>query len=144
MIHEILAADVEFARSMINSSHSDAEILAYLASRGLDPTQAAQLVDDLRHGRQPSVQLPVVPFPASHHTPRGTRGAGTHLHHEYHPPRPQSRSGRHRRSGIPWWFVLLVLIFGGALLYAFLEGGKEASKDAVNYQRHEVPAAPGR
>jgi hypothetical protein len=144
MIHETLAADVEFARSMINSSHSDAEILAHLASRGLEPTQAAHLVEDLRHGRQPSVQLPVVPFPAGHHTPGRAKGARTHSHHEYHPPRPQSRSGSHRRSGIPWWFVLLVLVFGGALLYAFLEAGKEASKDAVNHQRHEVPTAPGR
>ena len=144
MIHEILPADVDFARSMITSSHTDPEILACLASRGVDPSHAAHLMDDLRHGRQPSVQVPIMPVPAGPRTPKGARAAGAHLRREYHPPRPHPRSGRHRGSGIPWWFVFLVLVFAGALIYAFLEAGRDASKDAVNHERHVVPAAPDR
>ena len=59
MIHEIVSSDVDFARGMMGSGHPDAEILAYLASRGLDPAKAAQLVVDLRHGRKPDTQLPL-------------------------------------------------------------------------------------
>jgi hypothetical protein len=65
MIHEIVSSDVEFARGMMDSGHPDTELLAYLATRGLDPAKAAQLVDDLRHGREPSAQLPYELRPAS-------------------------------------------------------------------------------
>jgi hypothetical protein len=144
MIHEILPSDVEFARGLINSSHSDAEILAYLASRGIETAQAAKLVDDLRHGRQPSVQVPFVPFPGGHGTSGRAKVARAHSHHEYHAPQRHSRSGKHRTAGLPWWFVLLLLIFVGALIYLFLGTEPDASKAAIDHGRHEIPSPPGK
>jgi hypothetical protein len=146
MIQDILSSDVEFARGMMSASHPDAEILAHLASRGIQPAQAAQLVDDLRHGRQPNTLLPFPLRPG-----RSRRGAGdrpkaapTKAPPEYHPHSKRSRRGKHQRSSIPWWFLILILIFLGALTYAFWEGGTHATREAINEDKHELPPAPGK
>jgi hypothetical protein len=144
MIHEILPTDVEFAKAMLHSSHSDAEILACLASRGLEPTKAAALVDDLRHGRTPTVQLP---FAAGQSPPAAnSRPLPAVRHTAPQPPPPQSRPHKHshRRGGLPWWFVLLILIFVGALGYVLCEAGGCMSKVTVPHDRHELPPPPGK
>ena len=144
MIHDIVSSDVDFARGMIDSSHSDAEILAYLASRGIEPAKAAHLVDDLRHGRHPSAQLPFVPPPGGHRAVGGPGFARAEAHHEHHAHRHHSHSGKHRRSVIPWWFVMLALIFLGALVYALLEAGTHVSKQGIDQDKHEIPPPPGK
>ena len=136
MIHEIVSSDVDFARGMMDSGHPDAEILAYLASRGLEPAKAAQLVDDLRHGRTPSAQLPFELRPAGH---SATEGRGTAKAEPYQAQpsyRKRSGSGKHKRSGIPWWFIILFLIAVLALGYVFLEAGSSVSMDV---EKHELP-----
>jgi hypothetical protein len=145
MIHEILASDVEFAQGMINSSHSDPEILAYLTSRGIESARAAELLDDLHHGRKPNIKVPFVPgagsAPAG--SPAPTRRAET-PQQNHQALRKHVHKGKHKRHGMPWWFVLMVVIFILALGYAFLEMGANESDAIVNKVKHEIPPAPGK
>ena len=55
MIHEILESDVAVARELINSNHPDTEIVAVLASRGIEPAKTTRLLDNLHHGRKPTI-----------------------------------------------------------------------------------------
>jgi hypothetical protein len=144
MIHEILASDVELARSLIAANHSDAEILAQLASRGVESAKATGLLDDLRHGRRPSTQLPIPPGSDGYHHSRKRRAAPAVAPQTLDPPRRRSHRGSHGPSGVPWWFVLLALVFIGALAYAFWQMGLQATGEAVIQDRHEIPAAPGK
>jgi hypothetical protein len=144
MIREVLPSDVEFARGMITSSHSDAEILTILASRGIEPAKAAQLVDDLRHGRKPSWQLPFSPT-------TGAPAPITKAQASVPIPPPAAPAPRHRpyrrihkRQAAAWWFLILLLIFAWAFGYAFLHLGSDASRDAAQKVRHEVPPAPNK
>jgi hypothetical protein len=139
MIHEILTSDIGFAQGMMDSGHPDAEILEYLASRSLDPAKAAQLVDDLRHGRKPKAQLPSELLPVGRSvvgglgTTKGEVQSAQHSHHQ------RSGSRRHKGSGIPWWFVILFLIAVLAFGYVFLEAGSGVATDGANIQKHELP-----
>lgn len=144
MIHETLPADVEFARGMINASHSDAEILASLAARGLEPAKAAAMVDDLRHGRAPSFQLPYPPDAVFRSTTRRSRSAAVHPPPPAPAPELQPHHRKHHRSRVPWWFVLLALFFLCALGYALFETGRAVSGSAVQDSKHDLPAAPGK
>jgi hypothetical protein len=142
MIHEIVSSDVEFARGMMDSGHPDTELLAYLATRGLDPAKAAQLVDDLRHGRESSAQLPYELRPASpsaigsRETPRGAAQPAPHPH------RKRSGSRKHTLSAIPWWFVILVGCALLALGYVLVQTGDGLATEGVNKDKHELPPAP--
>jgi hypothetical protein len=142
MIHEILPSDVEFAREMLHASHSDAEILTALASRGIEPARAAQLVEDLRHGRKPNSQAQFA-LGSSARRPKREPGTAT----EDAPPaagsqQPHSRHRRHNRSGVSWWFVLLVVIFLWALWYAWFKAGADPSQDLIDFDKHRIPDAP--
>jgi hypothetical protein len=144
MIHEIVSSDVDFARGLMDSGHSDTEILANLASRGVEPAKAAQLVEDLRHGRKPSAQLPSEfrpPGSSAVGDRRTARGEATQARHSH---RRRSGSGKHQRSAIPWWFVILAGIALLALGYVLLETGTHLATEGVNQDKHEVPSVPGK
>ena len=147
MIHEILISDVELARGMIESGHSDPEILACLTSRSLDPAKAAQLVGDLRHGRKPNAQRPFDLRQTVHTTDEGRSTERSQAHQPppaEHSHRKRSRSGKHKRASIPWWFVLLACIALGALGYVLFEAGKQASAEGINAEKHQIEPAPGK
>jgi hypothetical protein len=145
MIREILSSDVEFAQGMLNCSHSDAEILAHLTSRGVEPAKAAQLLDDLRHGRQPSFQFAYGLGVSAAPSTSGPRAAGAHAPPTSETPRRHSHRGRsHQRPGVPWWFIILALIFMLACGYAFFEMGADNSSESVSKVKHELPAPPGK
>jgi hypothetical protein len=144
MIREILSSDVEFARGMITSSHSDAEILAYLTSRGIEPAKAAELLDDLRHGRKPSAQVAFMPGAGRSPATERPRPAEADASQQPESPRRHSHKGRHQRKGVPWWFILLVVIFILALGYALLELGGQASSESADKVKHELPPPPGK
>ncbi len=139
MIHEILLSDVELARSMIGASHSDAEILACLSSRGIESAKASALVDDLRHGRRPIAQFPFAPAPGTQAT--GTKSPTAIQDAPAPPPakRHHSHRGKHRRGVIPRWFIFLVLIFIGALGWALYKAGLAITSNAAEQDKHEVP-----
>ena len=144
MIHEILSSDVEFARGMINSSHSDAEIVAYLTSRGIHAAKAAELLDDLRHGRKPNAQLAFVPGAVSSPPTNRPRPAGADAPPTQESPRSHSHRGRIKHNGLPWWFILMVVIFILALGYAFFELGTDSSNESADTIKHELPPPPGK
>lgn len=144
MIHEILPSDVEHARSMLEAGHSDTEICVNLTSRGVHATKAAEVVDDLRHGRSPSVQLPQSLAQAPRHRRGEPHATGLPA-----PKKPDSRHGHshrrnHKRALIPWWFVLLVLVFILALGYAMFEAGRVVTHNGVQEERHTIPTPPGK
>lgn len=128
----------------MNSGHPNTEILAYLALRGLEPAKAAQLVDDLRHGRTPSAELPLELRPAGHSAVKGRATARGEAHQAQHSHRNGTGSVKHKRSAIPWWFVILVLVFLWALAYAWLEAGNHFSREAIDKDKHELPPGPGK
>jgi hypothetical protein len=144
MICEILSSDVEFAQGMLKSSHSDAEILAYLTSRGIEPAKAAELLDDLRHGRKPNAQPAFVPGAGGSLTTNQPRPARAAALPAAEAPRRHSHRGSLKRSGFPWWFILLIVIFIMALGYAFFEMGGDASSDSLGKAKHELPSPPGK
>jgi hypothetical protein len=144
MIHEIVSSDVDFVRGMMDSGHPDAEILAYLASRSLEPAKAAQLVDDLRHGRKPSVQMPFEIRPDGHSAVEGRKTARTEPYQAPQSHQHSSRSGKHKRSSIPWWFIIIVGIALVALGYVLLETGSNLSTEGINKDKHEIPPPPGK
>jgi hypothetical protein len=145
MIHEILSSDVEFAKGMLDASHSDAEILGYLASRGIDPAKAAELLDDLRHGRKPNTPMTLVPHaPGPTAAERGGPvGADAFPGSESRRRHSHGRR-RYKQPRMPWWVILLAAIFILALAYAFFEAGSEASKESVSKVKHELPPPPGK
>jgi hypothetical protein len=135
MIHEILPSDVEFARGMLDSARSDAEILSFLASRGIEPAKAAELLDDLRHGRTPDV--PVAFMLGQRHEPADA------VRSPLPAAQPHRAHGRkHRHRSFPWWFVLLLGIFLLALGYAFFEAGSGVVGERLDQDKHEIPPPP--
>jgi hypothetical protein len=144
MIREILSSDVEFAKGMLNASHSDAEILAYLTSRGLEPAKAAALLDDLRHGRKPDAQLAFVPCANSSPATNGPRLAAVGASQTPASPRSHSHRRRYKRNGVPWWLIILVVIFILALGYALFEMGSDISSESADTIKHELPPPPGK
>ena len=145
MIHEILSSDVEFAKGMLGSSHSDAEILAYLASRGIDPAKAVELLDQLRHGRKPDTPPAFVPGGAGHPATESGRAAGADAFPASGSRRKHSHGRRrYKQPSMPWWFILLAAIFILALAYAFFEMGSDVSKESVDKVKHELPPPPGK
>jgi hypothetical protein len=61
MTHDVLRSDIEIATRLRTAERPDHEIIAALVQRGVDPAGAAQLVDDLRNGRQASAKTPAPP-----------------------------------------------------------------------------------
>ena len=110
MIHEVLPSDVDFAREQLSSEQPEAEIVSALAARGVGPAKATQLLDDLRNGRKPAVQILVVPRSNGNGSRRSHGSARREAPHES--PAPSRRSGHsgHRRAGVPGWFLLLAAL----------------------------------
>lgn len=61
MTHDVLRADIDLATRLRDDHRPDDEIILALVHRGVDPGQAAQLLDDLRKGIKPTPQSPVPP-----------------------------------------------------------------------------------
>jgi hypothetical protein len=58
MTHCILTTDIELAKKLLTAARPDSAIIAALVQRGVDSASAAQLVTDLRNGRQVKAQVP--------------------------------------------------------------------------------------
>ena len=145
MIREIVPSDVDLAKGMINSNHSDAEILASLTLRGIEPARAGQLVDDLRHGRRIASDLSFLPPPDTHHGGHAKASTAKSKAYWEQPVAPKrAHSGKHRRAGTQWWLVFLIVVFVGALVYAWMNLGKQSAGDAVGQHKHELPPPPGK
>jgi hypothetical protein len=136
MTHDILPSDVAFARGLLKGIQPDSEIINSLAARSIEPAKAAQLIDDLRHGRDPKVQM---------HFVLGVRPK------EANPPAtPQvpvtapsaPRRKKHKRSRVSWWAIALGMIVLWAIWYAWLKLGADASRDLHELDKHRLPDPP--
>jgi hypothetical protein len=144
MIREILASDVEYAQGMLEAHHSDPEVLASLTSRGVEPAKAAELLDDLRHGRKPNAQLGFVPRARRSPVTTQPRPARMDAPSSSESPHRHHHRTAHKRGGLPWWFVLLLVTFLLALAYAFVEMETRLSNESLDNARHEIPPPPGK
>ncbi len=80
MTHDLLQSDIDLAKRLRGDHRADEEIITALVNRGIDPAQAALLLDDLRSGRKAAPQ--------------------TTAHLEFTPAR-RSRSKRAAHGGAP-------------------------------------------
>ena len=142
MIHEVLPSDVELAQGMLNDSYSDAQILAALTSRSIEPVKAAQLVDDLRHGRPPRVQVSFALGSTTHRVTSGPTTPKDDAPQTADSRPPHSRHRSHKRGSGSWWIALLVVIGLWALWYVWVKAGAEVSQDAIDFHKHQVPEPP--
>jgi hypothetical protein len=56
MTNDILRTDIELATRLLEEKRPDDQIITALTFRGIDPARAAQVVDDLRNGREVKTQ----------------------------------------------------------------------------------------
>ena len=61
MTREILDSDIEFARRLLGEGRVDGEILIALSLRGIEASEAAKLVTDLRTGRRLRPKMILLP-----------------------------------------------------------------------------------
>jgi hypothetical protein len=136
MTGDVLPADVEFARGLLSSNLSDSEILEHLAVRGIHPDKAAQLLDDLRHGREPAVEghfaLGSRVHPSSRRTsaPRKTRPAG-------------SGSRARRRAVVVACLILVAFFVLWVTWQTFFKHAADSPKAPTGINQHPLPAASG-
>ena len=126
MVRDVLHSDVEFGRRLVEENQADAQIIEALCRRGIDRSKAARLVEDLRQKRRPEVEAAAAPeLVAAAHLPAGIEA--------------DTRKRRGPSIAIPWWFLLLVAIFAGAVAYFFLQDGNVIEHGPSDADRHEVP-----
>lgn len=110
MIKQILQSDVDLARKLAQAGHSDEHMVDVLCLRGIPRVRAAQLTDDIRHGRhvEPDVSfLPELVF-GEPDLPPVSRPA----------ERPVRRRPRARARSSSIWRTLLILGILSAILAA--------------------------
>jgi hypothetical protein len=119
MTHDVLQSDIDLARKLIKEERQETEIIAALGLRGLEPTTATRLLDDLRNGRvadQPiqlvrrsSRKIPVLPGEFNKRKPR-------------RPSKPPTRWSQKGRS-VGFWVVVVCIVLSvlGAGAFVFYE-----------------------
>ena len=134
MTPEILLADLVYARRLLEDGLSDPQVMTSLIARGINPLNAAEIVTDLRHNREPKL------------TPRYEAGAKPPGPAPEAKASPELARGRRRRrpSGVPWWALILCLVVIWALWYAWLKTGVESSRDLISHDKHALPEHPSK
>jgi hypothetical protein len=161
MTHDVLRADIDLATKLRDDHRPDDEIILALVHRGVDPGQAAQLLDELRKGISPTLQSPV-PSEMSLARRSRTRGVapGNGPARPSHSSRARARSGaptesadRGRKKPAVVWltaaiFAGLVLTAGAVILIQRHKAGANAVEEQkpkaampkVNEAPHPAPA----
>ena len=151
MTHDVLRADIDLATRLRDDHRPDDEIILALVHRGVDPGQAAQLLNDLRQGLKPTPQSPMPPEmtltrrsrarsvpdgngPARH--PRSSRAKSRN-------GSPASSADPGRKRTVGFWlavaiFVALVIAIGSVILIQRYR----ASANALEEQKPKVGGAP--
>jgi len=143
MTRDILQSDIDLAIRLRDELRPGAEIIQALARRGIDSARAAQLVDDLKNGRDVEAQA-TVPSEftlrqrkrVEHRKPEPASAAPPQLRRN-HPPR-RGTSGT-KASRAAWWVVMaplgvLIVVLGAILI--------ERRLAAVRARTEPAPAAP--
>jgi hypothetical protein len=134
MTKNILQSDIDLAKQLLGGDHSESDVVEVLVRRGIEPTSAAQLVSDLRQGKQaaPTLQFgkngPLTPPKepqAESASPVDAESAESESDHRRVRTKRRRGSGSNRRktSERRWGIIAaLVCIFGlaaGTVLYQF-------------------------
>ncbi|HOC56099.1 MAG TPA: hypothetical protein PKI20_10795 [Verrucomicrobiota bacterium] len=144
MIHEILPSDVEFAKGMLDASHSDEEIRTSLAARGIEPAKAAALVDTLRHGQTPHIPFPPGLPVARHHHEASPSASNSPPPEKRHVSREHFHRNKLKASARWLWVVVVAVIFTVAIGYVLLQVVGVVTHMGVQQDIHELPHSPGR
>jgi hypothetical protein len=139
MIEEILPSDVEFARELLRGSRSEAEILAALASRGINSAQASQMLEDLRQGREPNSRSDLALGSKVRREEPDLEMASAHPSHRSVSRHRHSRYHHHRQTGALWWFALLAIVFLWALCYIWLKLGSDPTRGEGDFDSDRAP-----
>jgi len=100
MTRNILPTDIELASRLVAADRPAENVIAALVSRGVDSASAAQLADDLRHGRKVAPEIPptLEIAPRRRRPPKGTPPQSPPLPPSP-PPEAQPRRKRRTRPG---------------------------------------------
>lgn len=173
MTRYILPTDIDLAKGLITSQRPDSAIVAALVLRRVDQADAAQLVADLRNGRQVKPQIPpgIVGGPSrrshSRRAPRPSETQPSHAAEAALPPKPatapKARSQRASASATDkpanastFWLlaavpVCLVVVVVGVLISNRLHGAGDEDQvtkpqpvtRAENVSSSAAPSASG-
>jgi hypothetical protein len=139
MTHDVLRADIDLAIRLRDDHRPDDEIILALVHRGVDPGQAAQLLDNLSKGIKPTPQSPPSPEMALGRRSR-TKSVppGNEPTRSSHSSRATARNGSSARSAgqgrkrtAVFW--LTIAIFVGLVI---------AAGTIILIQRHKANTNP--
>jgi hypothetical protein len=125
MTHCILLTDIELAKKLVTAGRPDSAIVAALAQRGVDSADAAQLVADLRDGRQVTPQIPAGLELGSRRRSRSRRpeqpsGPQQPSRGPETSPRPERAAERHsdapKKSSTFWLIAVVPICFVVAII----------------------------
>jgi hypothetical protein len=137
MTRNLLPTDIELASRLVADGRSSDNVVAALVSRGVDAATAAQVADDLLHGRKVEPEIPATLEIA----PRRRRSKGSQPQQPPPPASPSAGEESHRRrrtrppgpkpqvSILAW---LLGIAVCGALVVATVLLIKDASRQRAN------------
>jgi hypothetical protein len=137
MVHDVLQSDIEFARALMQSNQADTEVVSALCRRGVEPAKASRLVEDLRNNVPVTGTLP--PLPGFRSERRRSRPAEPKRSEPVAETHTSERRSHHRRSSIPWWFLIIAAISIWAIGYCLWHD----DKNTADYEKHAIPAKPG-
>ena len=155
MTHDILQSDITLATRLVGDQRPDDEIILALVHRGVDPAQAAKLLDDLRSGRKPTAQSPLPSEMSmsrrsrSRNAARGTsQGSATRSpepESRRQPPSPPATRGR-KKPTVLWGvtlvvFVLAIAVVGIGLLHRYHAGANSREEQRPKAARSRVDEA---
>ena len=155
MTHDILQSDIELAIRLRSEQYSDEQIIQALTQRRVDSAKAAQLLDDLRNGRDVKSQSSLPQELSFARRPRsrsGARRGGPSTPRrppepDSAPPRRSSQTSSRQKKSANFWVVLasLVMLAVGLVGFALLkraQAGSEVTEDptpkATNSKEHSV------
>jgi hypothetical protein len=143
MTHDILQSDINLAIRLKSDQRPDEEIIQALVQRGVDPVKAAQLLDDLRNGRNTNAGAPL---PAEFGLARRSRSRSAARRTGQSPParssEPDSRrerptpptSPRRKKPAVIWVVLASILILAIAVIGIVLFQRSRAGSDAATKQ----------
>ena len=129
MTNDILRTDIELATRLLEEKRPDDQIITALTFRGIDPGRAAQVVDDLRNGREVKTQTVLSTGSGLGRRSR-TRDASREASQdqssrsskvESHPKAPRHGAARHHEKPriswvVPALVVVLVAVVAGIVM----------------------------
>jgi hypothetical protein len=152
MTHCILPTDIELAKKLLTSSRPDNVIISALVQRGVDSASAAQLVTDLRNGRQVAPQIPAGLGMVFKRRSRSRKAESPSEPQPAAPasethPQPRRTRERHsdtRKSSSTFWLIAAVPICFVTVIIGVLISNHRRRNAEEAPPSQSQPAAPAR